>query len=222
MGLADKQDVSAHANQSGPFGSSSWTKGENGQWTGNQSFNGPLGDLSNSMQGQAANAWMNPLDNGAQARQHAEDAIYGRQTSRLDPQWSLREQQAKTELANQGLDPNGEAGMGMLSQLGRDRNDAYSTARQDSIIGGGQEAQRQQQMDLQSRLAPLLGMNGLKGLLGQQQVPGAPDYLGAGAAQYGANMSNYDANGGALGGFGQLLNAAAPFIKAYLQSRGGK
>lgn len=213
MGLAGQQDRSNHPNQSGPFGASSWTQGANGQWTGNQSFSGPLSGAADSMGSQLAGAWGSPLDNGGQARQHAEDALYGRQTSRLDPQWQLREDRAKSDLANQGLDPNSEAGMSMLGQLGRDRNDAYSSARQDSIIGGGAEASRQQGMDLMSRLAPLMGMSGMQGLLGHQQNPGGGNYLGAGAAQYGADLQNFEANGGPLGGWQQVFQILGPILR---------
>jgi hypothetical protein len=216
MGLADKMDASNHPNQSNPFGSSQWTKGADGQWNGTQSLSGGLGTANDAMQGQLASAWGSPLDNGAQARQHAEDAIYGRASSRLDPQWQLREQQAKAELANQGLDPNSEAGGSLLSQLGRDRNDAYSTARQDAIMGGGQEASRQQAMDLQSRLAPLMGMQGLSALLGHQGNPGGANYMGAGAAQYGADSQAFQQNGGALGGYGQLMQALGPLLTAFM------
>src|SRR5437868_3994436 len=64
-----------------------WKAQHPGTWSQNQSFGGPLGDAVQGLEGQFAQANANPLDNGQQARQHAQDAIYGQETSRLDPMW---------------------------------------------------------------------------------------------------------------------------------------
>jgi len=161
----------------------------------------------------AANA--NPLDTGAQARQHAEDAIYGRATSRLDPQWQQREHDFSAGLANQGIDPNSEAYAKALGNFGRGRNDAYQQAQYGAIEGGGQEAQRQQGMDIQSRMAPLAGMQGLQGLTG---MPGFnPDQsLSAALAQYQGALQKYgigqqgkNSTMGGLMGLGGSLGAAS-------------
>jgi hypothetical protein len=209
--LAQQQTAANRPDQTSPFGSTTWDPTHTKQTT---AFAGPLGDAASGLEGQFAAANATPLDNGAAARDKAESAIYGRETSRLDPMWKQREQDTNASLANQGLDPGSEAGGKALDVLNRGRNDAYSSALQDAIMGGGQEASRQQQMDLTSRAAPLQGLAGLRSLL---QMPGygqAGDLLGAGKMGYDANLQNFQANGGPLGGWSSLLTALGPLIKA--------
>lgn len=216
--LADKQTAANRPNQSNPFGSTTWDPAHQNQTTG---FSGPLGDASNSLQSQYAAANASPLDNGASARTAATNAVYGQETSRLNPQWAQRGQDVTAQLANSGIDPTGEAGGKVMDQFNRGRNDAYSSAQNQAITMGGDQAQQQQQLDLNSRQAPLAGMQGLRSLL---QMPGsgqAGDQLGAGQLQTKANMDQYNANGGALGGFGQLMQSLGPLIKSYMSAQGG-
>lgn len=76
------------------------------------------------------------------ARQNAEDAIYGRATSRLDPQWEQRSDQLEAKLVAQGLRPDDPAYKQAMENMGRERTDAYQQAQYGSIMGGGQEASR--------------------------------------------------------------------------------
>lgn len=76
-----------------------------------------------------------------QARQQAVDAAYGQATSRLDPQFSQREEDLRVRLSNQGLAPGSQAWEREMSQLGRDRSDAYNQATYGSISAGEQAAQ---------------------------------------------------------------------------------
>lgn len=212
--LAAEQTKQNRPNQSTPFGATAWGVGPDGRPTQTTGFSAELSPLASSLEGQASSAWATPLDNGAQARDRAETAIYGRETSRLDPMWQKREADTRASLANQGLDPSSEAGGNELNILNRGRNDAYTSALQEAIMGGGQEASRQQAMDLVGRAAPLQGLSSLRSLL---QMPGygqAGDVLGAGKMGYDANLQNFEANGGPLGGWGQLLQALAPLVKA--------
>lgn len=75
------------------------------------------------------------------ARQQAIDAAYGQATSRLDPQFAQREESLRVQLANQGLAPGSVAWEREMSQLGRDRSDAYTQATYGSIGAGEQMAQ---------------------------------------------------------------------------------
>lgn len=208
--LADKQTAANRPNQTSPFGSTTWDPTHSTQTT---SFSGGLQPAADSMQSQLSGAWANPLDNGAQARQHAEDALYSRSTARLDPMWNQREQSSNASMANMGLDPGSEAGGKMADAFGRSRNDAYSSAMNDAITGGGAEASRQQAMDINARNAPMQGLSGLRSLLQMPSYGQAGDMLGAGQMGYNANLQNFNANGGALGGWGQLLQALGPLIK---------
>ena len=197
--LLDQQTLANRSNQANPFGFSNWTKGADGQWSQSSGFSGPMAGLFGDLQSQAANAWSTPLDNGQQARTRAEDAIYGQAASRLNPMWEQREEQNRTRLINQGFDPNSQAYQRQMDSLGRDRNDAYTSAMNMAITGGGAEAQRQQSMDLQSRNAPLGQLGMLGGLLpgnngGTAGRASAPDYMGAAAQNYGNALGGYNAD----------------------------
>jgi hypothetical protein len=165
----------------GHWSGRSWRAGDHDTQT--ISLEGPLAGANDAMGSQLASAWANPLDNGADARKHAEDAIYGRAASRLDPMWAQRDHDLSTTLASQGIDPNSAAYGKALDNQGRTRNDAYSSALMDAIMGGGQEASRQQQMDLTSRMAPLQGMSGLRNLSGCRALRRGANYLGAAGMQ---------------------------------------
>jgi len=154
-----------------------------GDWSQKIALLGPLAGLNDSLGTQAASAWASPLDSGADARTNAENAIYGRATARLNPMWDQRQHGVNTDLANQGIDPNSAAFGKAQDVFSRGRNDAYSSALMDAIMGGGQEASRQQQMDLTRRMAPLGAMSSLQGLTGMPGVPGAGNYLGAAGMQ---------------------------------------
>lgn len=88
------------------------------------------------------------VDRGENYRQQAEDALYGRRTSRLDPMFDQRQQALEIKLANQGLSAGDEAYDDAMANFGRERTDAYDAAMQESIMGGGAEASRMLDMDL--------------------------------------------------------------------------
>jgi hypothetical protein len=75
-------------------------------------------------------------------RQQAEDAIYNRSKSRLDPQWQQRMGDLEVQLRNQGLSPGDEAYQRAMGNAERARTDAYQTATNESIMGGGAESDR--------------------------------------------------------------------------------
>src|SRR6266850_3367357 len=217
-GASEQATRNSRPNQNTPWASSTWTSGSmpgapgaqsmldrmlhrapgaptgDGRDTQTIGLAGPLDAANQSMMGQLQSAWGTPLDNGAGARQHAEDAIYGRATARLDPMWDQRQHSMQTDLANQGIDPNSAAYGKSLDNFSRGRNDAYSSALQDAITGGGQEASRQQAMDLQSRLAPFLGMQGIQGLSGMPgfQTGGNPLQAAALHGHYGMDAAQYN------------------------------
>ena len=158
--------------------------------------------LMQGLLGQAGQAWSSPLNNGQQARDQASGAMYSQATSRLDPQWAMKQQQLTGQLAAQGLDPTSEAAKSAQNTFGQQRNDAYNQADYSSQILGGNAAQQAQQMDINGRMAPL---QAYQGLLGGQ--------LGLQGQQYGeaannAQMQNQFWGGIAAGGLG-LLGAGA-------------
>lgn len=85
---------------------------------------------------------------GAEQRSRAEDAIYRTSSRYLDPQFSQREEQARSRLINSGIREGSEAWNNELGNLGREREAAYADARDRAIVGGGQEASRMLSDDL--------------------------------------------------------------------------
>lgn len=213
VSMANQQTAANRPNQTNAFGANSqWSQDpKTGAWTQNQSFGGPLAGAAGNLEGQVANAWATPMNNGQDARTAASNAVYGQETSRLDPQWQQQEQQFKTQMASQGLAPGTEAYNNAYANFTRAKNDAYSTAQNQSITMGGNAAQQEQQMDLTSRLAPeqaLTGMNAFN----QQTPSGQSQLLSAAIAQYQGALQGYGiqqaGKNSALGG-GTTLGAAA-------------
>lgn len=83
-------------------------------------------------------------------RNRAEQSIYDRSTSRLDPQWQQTEDDTRSRLMAQGLRPGDAAFDREMENMGRQKQDAYQTAMTESIMGGGQEGQRQYEQMLGS------------------------------------------------------------------------
>lgn len=79
---------------------------------------------------------LKPLQADAAARQAAQDAAYRQATSRLDPQWQQAGNQQETKLRNQGLVPGGEAYDNAMRDFNFGKNDAYSSAFNNSFNTG--------------------------------------------------------------------------------------
>ena len=143
-------------------------------------------------------SWMpmeaNEVGNTADVRQAAEDAIYGRATSRLDPMWKQREEATYNQLWNQGLRPGDAAWDTAMGNMGRARTDAYQTAINESIMGGGAEASRTFGLDMRRRQQALAEelkrrgqtLNEISALTTGQQI-GTPQF--SSFAQAGRNQA---------------------------------
>lgn len=123
-----------------------------------------FGDLNRGVQSEAIDmgdlpAGASALDySGASAvgdsqaqRDRAEQAIFDRSSSRLNDRFGGQQQAMEIKLANQGLRPGDQAYDAEMKNLGQERNDAYSSAMNDAITGGGAEASRTFGMDLSRR-----------------------------------------------------------------------
>ncbi len=212
---AREQSAQSHANQSNPFASSTWSQDPSGRWSQNTQLAPGLQGAATGLEGQVAGLsqpmdWsqFGPVQTGDQARDQAINAAYGQATSRLDPQWQQREQGLTAQLANQGLSPMDEAGGNALANLGRERNDAYTSA-MNSAIGQGTEAgnaafrnnmlARQTSIAnaLQQRGQPLSELQQIQGFTQGMQQPGAatgPNLLGAMGSQYQGDLQRYGIN----------------------------
>lgn len=76
------------------------------------------------------------------ARQQVIDALYGQYQSRLDPQYQQQQTALETQLANQGIAVGSDAYNQAMESFGRTRNDAYTSALNQAIAGGGAEQSR--------------------------------------------------------------------------------
>lgn len=155
-----------------PFANQSWTQGPNGEWTQSNQLAGGLGTAATSLQGQLGQAMANPFDlsqfgqaqTGDQARQQAIDAAMGQATSRLDPTWDRRMEAQRTQLLNQGLDPNSQAYKSAMQEANFARNDAYNQAQFSAIGQGtaaGDSAFRNNMMARQTAIADALRQRGM-------------------------------------------------------------
>lgn len=195
---ADKTLANNRLNTSNPFSSQTF----NPDGSTSQQFNGGLGTANAGLMGQAGALgqgmdWsqFGPVGTGDGARDQAINASYGQATSRLDPQWQKREEAQRTQLLNQGLDPSSEAYKNQMSDLGNQRNDAYTSAMNMAIGQGtaaGDSAFRNNMLGHQQSIAdairqrqmPLEEMQKLGGLMGQQ-----PGYNQDGSTMQGAMAS---------------------------------
>lgn len=75
-------------------------------------------------------------------RQRVEDAMYGRATADLDPQFKQREEAERTRLINSGNAQGSESWNNEMGNFGRARDSAYENARNSAILAGGNEQSR--------------------------------------------------------------------------------
>jgi hypothetical protein len=78
----------------------------------------------------------------AAARQQTIDAINSQYASRLDPQFADAQTALETQLANQGIGVGSDAYTKAMESQNRSRNDAYQSAMNAAITGGGAEQSR--------------------------------------------------------------------------------
>lgn len=94
---------------------------------------------------------LNDISTGDAARAAAEDAIYSSMQSRLDPRFAQEATDLEINLRNRGLSEGDAAFDNAMAEFTRGKTDAYNQAMWQSVMGGGQEAQRTQEMDLNRR-----------------------------------------------------------------------
>lgn len=261
MGLANQQaqqgqqNVNAQTqanrpNQSNPYASVTWGMGPDGRPVQSTQFSGPMGELNQSLQQQAASAMGRPFDlsglpqaqSGSDAREQAINAAYGSATSRLDPMFNQREEATRNRLLNQGLQPGSEAYNRELESLGRERTDAYNQALSSAIGQGTSAGNAIFQQGMQSRqqaleealrqrgqaMGELQGMNGLMGMQGFNSAGLAqgPNLLGAAGMQDSANMQRWQQEQQRLadmyGAGTQLLGQGASMLPFFLSDERAK
>lgn len=85
-------------------------------------------------------------------RQQVADALYGQMTSRLDPRFQQAQSDLDARLAAQGITQGSEAYDREMSNMMRDRNDAYNTALNTAITGSTDAMQKEFATGLSARM----------------------------------------------------------------------
>lgn len=82
------------------------------------------------------------IDPNATNLQQVQDAVYGRNTQYLDPQFQQGQHDLENKLANQGIPMGSEAYDREMANFGRQKQQAYGDARDAAIQAGGAEQSR--------------------------------------------------------------------------------
>lgn len=212
----DRQTAANRPNQTNMFGATStWGVDANGNPTQISSLNGALGQGAQNLMNQIGS--QGALPTGMEARDQAITSAYDQATSRLDPQWNQREEQMRSMLAAQGLDPTSQAAQTEMGNFGRNRNDAYTSAMASAIGQGTDAGNAIFNQGVTSQQLPFQQLAALQGLGGQQSFNMAgqaqtPDLMGAAQNQYQAALNSYGQQQGGknsmLSGLGGLAGTA--------------
>ncbi|RLC09928.1 MAG: hypothetical protein DRI24_21035 [Deltaproteobacteria bacterium] len=163
--MLDKQTVANRPDRVNPWGTETWAQ-EGDRWTQNVTLNDDSqaaldsqlalqrgkSDLAGGMMGRLNDEFGDQMDwsqfgsqqglefDPSQLRQRAEDAAYGRATSRLDPRFNQGQEALEIKMRNQGLSAGDEAYDKAMANFGRDRNDAYEQAQMGAVGQGRSES----------------------------------------------------------------------------------
>ncbi len=170
-------------NQYTPYGSETWSQsGTNPdgspKWSSNISLTPTaqrtldsnmqsslgMSQLMNQFQGAAGSQLGAPLNTSSigNSNHEAQQAVYQRATSMLDPQYEQQQKQLSSQLAQQGITQGSDAYNLAQTNFARQRDSAYENARNDSITQGDQYGQQQLQQLLAIRNQPLDELNALR------------------------------------------------------------
>ena len=181
-----------------------------------------LSGLADTSIGQVGSALSTPLDLSASRpdyNQKVADALYGRATRYLDPQWEQYESDERTRLANAGFSMQNEGYGSAIDDFSRRRDSAYGTARDTATAMGESVGTTQRQQDISElllqRQQPLTELNALR-TGAQPGVPSFPstnvganaqgaDLLGATQAQ---GQAANDIYGSQVGSYNSTVNTA--------------
>jgi hypothetical protein len=139
------------------------------------------------------------LATGQEARDQAITSAYDQASSRLNPAWDQRESAARTQMINQGLDPGSQAFDTQMGNLGRERNDAFSSAMANAIGQGTSAGNSIFQNSVTGAMLPYTQLNTLAGISDSQYQNALQGY---GTEQAGKNsmLSGLGSLGGMAGG----------------------
>lgn len=152
-------------NNTGPFGSQTWTKDANGQWTINQQLSPEQqamydqntkiqmgrGDIAQGMMGNVAAQYGKPFNAADQfnpqslsydqnSRQNMSDAVYRMNTRYMDPQYAQDENRLNERLQAQGFNIQDAAYGDAMDKFSQGKERAYAQARDAAYQAGAGEA----------------------------------------------------------------------------------
>jgi hypothetical protein len=242
MEMLQYQTEANRPDQFDPNGSIEWTQDpDTGKWTQTTAYSGDaqrandalLGltadrsELGASMMARSADEFSQEMDwsglpevgLGGDARNAAESALYDRSSAYLDPQWDQTEEQKMSQLVAQGLRPGDPAYDQEMENMARDKAFAYDQAQTSAVIGGGQEADRQYNLESSDRTRQLeeemtkrgFSLNEINALISGQQtaMPGVSEFKSAGRAD------GVDYTGAANSEYGASADSASIDNKAF-------
>ena len=211
-----------------PFAQTQWHQNPDGSWTQSTGFSGALGNAVSGLQGQLAQNFAQPFDNGTAAGQQAFTAAYNQSLSRLDPRFNQGQEQLETKLANEGLSPGSQAYRQAMDNFARNKNDAYQSALNNATLTGAQLQNQTFAQNMAARNMPLQELQGLGGFLAMPgfERAGMADptqYLAAYMGLNNYNLQNAQMQNQAMGGFlGGIGDLAGMGLGGYLARGGGK
>jgi hypothetical protein len=116
-------------------------------------------------------------------RERAEDAMFSKAQSRLQPKFDSQRQQLEIKMRNQGLGPEDEAWKSQMESLGRQETDAYDQATWGAVGEGRQESGQMFGQDVTRR-----------GVATGEELQQGNFYNQAAQQQFGQNMSANNQN----------------------------
>lgn len=169
-----------------------------------------LAGLAEQQSGMLQGHLSNPFSFDNQA---AADWAYDLGASRLDPRFEREQEALATRLSNQGVAPGSRAWEAAMNQQGQTENDAYNQLMLQGRSQAFNEALTQYNAPVNTITALLSGSQVSNPAQQSGATPsagvGGVDYTGLVQNKYQADMQNYQAGMGGLGGlFGAGLQAA--------------
>jgi hypothetical protein len=192
------------------------------QQTGNEL---QQGKVASNLLGNVSDSYSKPFNFDVNSNlKSTQDAIYGRNTQYLDPQFDRQQSQLETQLTNQGIPRDSEAWNNSMQSFNANKNQAYESARNDAISQSTGQSATQLQEALAARNQPLNEYNSL--MSGSQaslpqfsqpgQVSSAPaDISGAINNAYQGQLAGYNAN---TAQSNTMLSSGAGLLAALLMS----
>lgn len=183
---------------------------------------GDVPDFSQFQQMGAAPQAMS-FGGGDRYSQEAEDALYGRFSSRMEPQFEQAAEAKRTQLYNMGLREGDEAFRRAMEEESQRQTDARQQAMYGATIGAGQEAARMQGMDIsagQAGFGQQMQAANYQNTLRQQQIAEYMQQRGFSLNEINALLTGQQVGMPSMPSFNQAQRSEATQYNQAAQSQG--